>query len=77
VESFSGHDRVLDFSRLTGDRIEVRGNLNGTGIASAGDLLGRITASANDSVIDLGNGHTLTVVGVMASSWQASDFMVV
>jgi Ca2+-binding RTX toxin-like protein len=77
IAAVGGQDRVLDFSRTDGDTIAILNHLNCTGIASATDLLSRISASGNDSVVDLGNGHTLTVVGIGAGTWLVTDFQVV
>lgn len=78
VGSGDGVDTVSGFSTGDGDVIAVAANVNGTGIASAADLLARLTTDPNgDAVLDLGSGNTLTLMGVRTTELSAADFLVV
>jgi autotransporter-associated beta strand protein len=78
VGTGDGIDIVSGFSTGDGDVIAVAADVNGTGIASAADLLARLTADPNgDAVLDLGSGNTLTLMGVRTTELSAADFLVV
>ncbi len=47
------------------DRIAVAADVNGTGVSSASDLLSRLGSdAAGDTVLELGSGNTVTLIGV-------------
>ena len=52
----AGVDRVLDFNAAEGDRVRIEGAATWT-----------VTQSGADTVIDLGNGDVMTLVGVTAA----------
>lgn len=62
-ESGFGRDVVLDF-RPGEDVISIQANINGSGIASADDLVGRISSDDTGAVINLGDGDQIKLVGV-------------
>ncbi|NMJ43414.1 calcium-binding protein [Roseomonas sp. JC162] len=62
-ESGFGRDVVLDF-RPGEDVIAIQANINGSGITSAQDLVGRISSDDTGAVISLGDGDQIKLVGV-------------
>jgi hypothetical protein len=61
----SGVDVITDFS--AGDAIHIDHNINGLSLTSPGDLSDRIANDASgNAVLDLGNGNTVTIVGLSA-----------
>lgn len=72
--SGGGDDAVLD-DPTTGDLIYIARGINGTGIASADDVLARLSDNANgEAVLDLGDGNTVTFAGISTSSLTATQF---
>ena len=70
-------DVIGDLNIAEGDLIRVQANLNGTGIATADDVLLRVTAdAAGNAVIDLGAGNSVQLVGVAPGQLSASSFEV-
>ena len=58
--------------------IAVSINVNGTGVASAADLLSRLTTdTAGNALLDLGAGNGITLIGVPPASLSAGDFLLV
>ena len=68
-----GADTATDFRRTDGDKIDLAGV---AGITSFAALQAKITQSSPNTVIDFGNGDTLTLTGVNATSLLASDFII-
>lgn len=68
-------DVIYDFKLKQGDMLIIQGNMNGTGIGSDdfSVLQQRMTQVGNDTVIDLGNGDTLTLVNFLASTLRRDD----
>jgi len=65
-----GQDVIVDFS--AGDDImEIAKNINGTTITTADDVAARATQVGSDTVVDLGNGDTITLHNVNADDVQA------
>jgi hypothetical protein len=60
-----GQDVVLDFS-LGSDLLQIVRDINGTGIHSPDDLVGRIQNTELGATIDLGNGDSVTLANVGA-----------
>jgi Ca2+-binding RTX toxin-like protein len=72
IASGGGNDTVADFDGAAGDRILIEANANGTTIDTFDDL----SAAARDDgsgnvVIALGEGNSLTLVGVSSSELQS------
>ena len=57
-----GADIIADFG--VGDTLLIARNINGTDISSPADISARIASVGNDSVIDLGDGNSVTLVDV-------------
>ena len=72
----SGRDRVIDF-RPGEDTLSVLRSMNGVTFSSAQDVLVRATAVGADTVIDLGGGNTVTLVGVQPTALSAASITVV
>jgi Ca2+-binding RTX toxin-like protein len=66
----SGADTIADFNRVQGDLIDVSAV---SAVASFADIQSRTTVVGGNTVIDFGNGNTLTLTGV--TSIQQSDFV--
>jgi Ca2+-binding RTX toxin-like protein len=60
-----GNDVVLDF-KPGQDLLQISKGINGTDIATADDLAGRVQQVGDNTVIDLGHGDTITLVNVDA-----------
>jgi Ca2+-binding RTX toxin-like protein len=71
-----GVDRITGFTAAD-DTIQVAANINGTGIGSADDLLGRLSDTTDGAVLDLGGGSAVLLAGVQVSAITASDFDIV
>lgn len=59
-----GNDIILLFEgggQAGGDIISIQSNINGTGITSADQMLGRISYVGSEAWIDLGGGNSITV----------------
>ena len=70
----SGRDSIEDFHRAEGDQIGIQANINGSGIQSFADLLGRLVPQADGTSIDLGGGNFVLVKNVTTSQFAAQDF---
>ena len=60
-----GQDVVLDFHPGS-DLLQIAQNINGLSVTSASDLADHISSVNGNTVIDLGNGDSVTLVGVNA-----------
>jgi len=69
--SVFGADQIVDFSG--GDKLSFIGV---AGIASAAAVLATATTGAEGVTLNLSSGHTVTLLGVSASSLRASDIVV-
>ncbi|QPF82875.1 VCBS repeat-containing protein [Bradyrhizobium genosp. L] len=67
-----GADTILDFKHAEGDKIDVSGV---AGIYSLADITAHATQSGANTIIDFGNGDTLTLNGVTKTNLVASDFV--
>ena len=68
----SGADVLLDFHQSEGDKIDLRGVSN---VHSFSELLTKITQGSPDTVINFGNGDTLTLSGVNGAALAPGDFL--
>ena len=73
--SNSGYDYVFNY-HVGVDAIQVAANVNGTGVASAADVLARATSVGSDTLIDLGGGNAIHLSGVALSSLSADDIVI-
>jgi len=71
----SGYDYVFNY-HVGVDAIQIAANVNGTGIATAADVLARATAVGGDTLIDLGGGNAIHLSGVALDSLSADDFVI-
>ena len=76
-DSANGADTVVGFASAEGDVIAVVANVNGTGIATADDLLALLFVdNLGNAMLRLGGGHTVVLAGVPPSSVTAADLFV-
>ena len=74
--SGSGKDTISDFEiGVSGEVIVLTKNLNGQTIGTFTELMARASTVGADTVIDLGNGNTLTLTGIDRSQLTAGDFL--
>ncbi|MGE0726024.1 MAG: calcium-binding protein, partial [Alphaproteobacteria bacterium] len=76
IYSGDGVDVILDFDPAN-EQIALEPDINGIGFTASSAfsvLQARISASGSDSVIDLGAGNRLTVVGILPNQFVADDF---
>jgi Ca2+-binding RTX toxin-like protein len=74
--SGSGVDTVNDFVQAQSDKIHLQSNLNGSGITTGAQALAHATTVGANTVIDLGAGNSVTLIGATAASLVASDFVI-
>jgi Ca2+-binding RTX toxin-like protein len=69
-----GADTITDFvaGTASGDKVDLRGFAN---LNSFSDLLALSTQNGDDTVINFGDGDTLTLQGVSKGTLQSSDFL--
>ncbi|MBB4427364.1 Ca2+-binding RTX toxin-like protein [Bradyrhizobium sp. CIR48] len=65
-----GADTITDFNRTQGDTIDLTGL---SGFFTLADVQSKVTVSGGNTIIDVGSGNTLTLIGV--TSLQQSDFI--
>lgn len=71
-----GADAIYDFS-IGVDTLRVAANANGSGIASADHLLARLfNDGEGNTVLDLGGGHSVTLVGLSADQFGSDSFLI-
>lgn len=72
-----GADVITDF--VAGqDTIGVSANINGTGIASADDMLSRVSSDGSgNAMLDLAEGNSVTLIGVAPSQIDAASFLII
>lgn len=68
--SGGGKDVVLDFSN--GDILHIPKTINGLAVITPADLANNVTSVKGNAVIDLGNGDSITLVGIKAENVQAN-----
>ena len=67
-----GADVVTDFNRTEGDKIDLTGV---SGIHSFAELQAVTSQSGNDTIINFGNGNSLTLANVSSAGLVVSDFL--
>lgn len=72
--SGNGHDSVYNFHAL-GDKIQIDRGVNGSGITDIASLVEHVTVSGNDVTIDLGQGNSITLVGVDVAHLSADNIV--
>ena len=73
-----GNDVVLDF-KVGQDILQISKGINGTDIASVEDLTSRVHQVGSNTLVDLGNGDSVTLVNVNADDVNSnpSDYFFV
>jgi hypothetical protein len=67
--SGGGNDVIIDF-QPGDDILQIEGNINGTGIATAADVASHAVAVGNNVLINLGNGDTIFLKNVSLTDVQ-------
>ena len=62
----TGHDSILNFHVET-DQLVIQRNINGSDIQDIASLVSHASLSGNDVTFDLGDGNSVTLVGVDAA----------
>ena len=76
-QSGGGDDWILDLS-LTEDLIAIESGINGTILAEGAPfsaIQGRLATLGTDTLLDLGDGNTVTIIGILPGQLQASNFI--
>ncbi|RXH35343.1 hemolysin-type calcium-binding protein [Bradyrhizobium nanningense] len=66
--SGNGKDFVMDFT--AGDRLHIEDGINHTGIHTLADLASRVEAAGSNTIVDLGEGNSITLSNVSAGDVQ-------
>ncbi len=72
----TGHDLILNFHVET-DRLVIQRNINGSGMEDDASLLNHVSTHGNDVTIDLGEGNSVTLVGVDATGFSLQNILFV
>ncbi len=72
--SDNGHDAIYNFHAL-GDKIQIDRGLNGSDITDIDSLVRHISVSGNDLSIDVGQGNSITLVGVDVAHLSADNVL--
>ena len=71
-----GADAIHDFA-LGEDVIMIAANANGSGVASAADLLARLTDDGfGNALLDLSAGNSVTLIGISAGQFGTDSFLI-
>jgi serralysin len=80
IASGGGADVVLLFENSgsgVGDIFQIERNINHLVVDDASDIVARISYSSGNAFIDVGEGFSVTVMGVAANSFTPDDFAIV
>ncbi|MCC7272964.1 MAG: hypothetical protein IT561_09860 [Alphaproteobacteria bacterium] len=75
--SGGGDDRIVDFAP-TEDAIALESDINGTGLDAASPFsafTARLSATAEGTLLDLGDGDTVLIAGIQPGQLQAAHFL--
>ncbi len=76
LRSGGGADRIADFAAAQGDRLELEAGLNGTGVDSYAELQARMAADGQgNTMIDLGGGNSLLLLGIQPAALTADNVL--
>jgi Ca2+-binding RTX toxin-like protein len=75
-DNSSGADKIRDFSVSDGDVIELRMNINGSGIVNGASALAHVHDAGANAVLDLGGGNSVLLVGVHTADLSAASFSI-
>ena len=76
IHSGSGNDLILNFHAAT-DKIVLDHTLNGSTIQDGASLFDHMVVNGSNVSLDLGQGNSITLVGVDASNLSAANFVIV
>lgn len=63
LDSGNGHDAIFNF-HASSDKLEIHRGINGSDIQDTASLLRHVDVSGDHVTIDLGNGNSVTLVGI-------------
>lgn len=72
IHSANGNDQIYNFHAAS-DKLQIDRALNGSNILDITSLVSHIHSSGNDLSIDMGNGNTVTLVGVDIAGLSANN----
>jgi serralysin len=76
----SGADVITGFEGAGvagGDKLAIAINLHNSGITFAADMLARITYDGTNAFVDLGQGHSVQLVGIGAVTLNVDDIVII
>jgi hypothetical protein len=73
IKAVSGSDTIADFGTSSGDVVM----LDGYGLTTFAAVQQAMITVAGDTVLNLGDGKTLTLIGVAPGSFAADDFVMI
>ncbi|MES2944025.1 MAG: hypothetical protein V4772_14250, partial [Pseudomonadota bacterium] len=76
IESSGGRDVITDFDFGGNDKIDLRSDLNGSGITDRATALAHTRDIDGNAVVNLGDGNILILTGVLTADLTAADFLV-
>ena len=73
----SGADTIVDYELGT-DLLQIAANINGGGISNFAAIDAALSDDASgNAVIDIGSGHSITLIGIRSSDLTEADFLFV
>jgi len=72
LTSDGGSDQIADFARLV-DWLYVQSDINGSGITTGAGVIAAASQSGADTLIDLGGGNSVTLIGFNVSDLTTQD----
>ncbi|GAB4179659.1 MAG: M10 family metallopeptidase C-terminal domain-containing protein [Thalassobaculales bacterium] len=72
----SGNDTIADFQRLV-DYVTISSNVNGSGITTRAQAIAAMSDTSGGTVLNLGAGNTVTIIGVSASNFSTLDILII
>jgi len=74
LASANGNDSIFNF-HVASDKLEIHRGLNGSDIQDTASLVSHIRVSGNDVTLELGNGNSVTLVGVDVGHLTAANLV--
>ncbi|WP_158511053.1 beta strand repeat-containing protein [Azospirillum thiophilum] len=71
----NGSDVITDFSVSAGDVIVLKGSINGASVSSFSEIKSAMSSVGSATVINLGNGNSITVLGMSVDQFNQNSFM--
>ncbi|MES2942487.1 MAG: hypothetical protein V4772_06415 [Pseudomonadota bacterium] len=71
----SKRDVIDAFNVGQGDKISLQINLNGSGITDGASALARVSDISGNAVLNLGDGNTVILTGVLTADLDVGSFL--